>query len=135
MSDAADSGGEVLPGDLMVRGAGYGPVNGRYSHAGAFEGKRKYKQIDGKAIILFKLGSWRLNDGDNTGGWCYQAEIDSPTPLSKWVTASPNYGSPPTLSKEPCTDVQESETGDAHDDLTGSPAASSPGHSALLKLR
>ncbi|CAK9041853.1 unnamed protein product [Durusdinium trenchii] len=127
MSDAADSGGEVLPGDLMVRGAGYGPVNGRYSHAGAFEGKRKYKQIDGKAIILFKLGSWRLNDGDNTGGWCYQAEIDSPTPLSKWVTASPNYGSPPTLSKEPCTDVQESETGDAHDDLTGSPAASSPG--------
>ena len=49
---------------------------------------RKRGEVSGQGIIYFKYGGWKLNDEDDTGGWCYEAAQDSSMPpMRAWSTA------------------------------------------------
>ena len=53
----ASQGAEAAPTPfLVVAGAGYAPVNGRYVHDGTYAGKPRYKQVSGNSIIYFMEG-------------------------------------------------------------------------------
>lgn len=44
------------PPFLVVAGAGYGAVNGRYAQEGVCEGRPKFKKLNGEFTVIFKWG-------------------------------------------------------------------------------
>ena len=78
------------------------------------QGKARYKQLAGEAIIYFKYGEWKLNDEDDTGGWCYEARPDTSSamypPVSSWITAVPRYGEAPSVRLGCCHDIEEGDS-------------------------
>lgn len=99
------------PAFLVVRCAGQVSMNGRYFQEGVFQGRPKYKQVSGQGIIYFKYGGWKLNDEDDTGGWCYEAAQDSSMPpMRAWSTAVSRYGTAPSLCLGTCQDIEEGDS-------------------------
>ncbi|CAK9105742.1 TNF receptor-associated factor 6-B [Durusdinium trenchii] len=106
------SGAEAAPTPfLVVAGAGYAPVNGRYVHDGTYAGKPRYKQVSGNSIIYFMEGRWRMNDGETTAGEPkYEAPPNHlPMPPCEWSTDLEEFQPAPTLSMGTCKDIQEGD--------------------------
>ena len=61
----------VSPLRVSLAGGRGAQVNGRYLPAGMDNGKPKFKQQNGQAIIYFNL-FWKINFRDDARGWYYQ---------------------------------------------------------------
>ncbi|CAE7734049.1 traf6-b, partial [Symbiodinium sp. CCMP2456] len=79
---------ELLLQDIWVSGAGVGcTINGLYSRIGSLNGRPKYQQVNGHAIVYFNE-HWKINDRDDVSGWHYQhPDTTSETPPSGYWTS------------------------------------------------
>lgn len=78
-------------------------ICGRYKHVGEHEGKPKFQQDDGAAILFFKNG-WKINCVDDVSSWCVSQVGVSEEPTSEWDVAPTENGD--GASAEPLTVVK-----------------------------
>jgi hypothetical protein len=96
--------------DYIVSGAGGkgSSVNGCYKIVGMYNGKPKFKKVDGRAIIFFSR-FWKINHCNNTGGWFYSINetAHAEPPVGTWTLHgynSTDANPPPRVRRPPCAD-------------------------------
>lgn len=61
-------------------------VNGRYVPTETFNGRPKFRQINGSGIIYYD-SFWKINFHDDTGGWYYSHPLPNVVPpIGDWTT-------------------------------------------------
>lgn len=107
---------ELLTQEIWVSGAGCVgcTVNGLYTRIDSLNGRPKYQQVNGRAIVYFNE-HWKINYRDDVSGWYYQhPDTTSETPPNGYWTTEGYFfddaDPPPVVASITLEDESQQDT-------------------------